>query len=141
MTGMTADEISAILDQASPPLLGVIATLRADGSPHAVPVWYSWDGHIVSIWTHQDRAWVRNLGRDARVAFTAQQAQPPYGAVIMRGRAETSAPGTDVDGDIRRIVGRYLPERERDGYIAAWSQLHTIVRVHPATIHAWNRGY
>jgi hypothetical protein len=34
-TGMTPGEISAILDQASPPLLGVIATLRADGSPHA----------------------------------------------------------------------------------------------------------
>jgi hypothetical protein len=38
---MTPDEISSILDQASPPLLGVIATVRADGSPHAVPVWYS----------------------------------------------------------------------------------------------------
>jgi PPOX class probable F420-dependent enzyme len=138
---MTPGEISAILDQASPPLLGVIATLRADGSPHAVPVWYSWDGHVVSIWTDNDRAWVRNLGRDPRVAFTAQQAQPPYAAVSMRGHADVSAPGADVDDDIRRIVRRYLPERECDAYIAAWSQLRTVVRVHPATISGWNRGY
>jgi PPOX class probable F420-dependent enzyme len=138
---MTPSEISSILDQASPPLLGVIATARADGSPHAVPVWYSWDGHIVSIWTHHDRAWVRNLRRDPRVAFTAQQAQPPYGAVIMRGHAAISTPGADVHSDIRRIVRRYLPERECDTYIAAWPELRTIVRVDPATIHAWGRGY
>jgi PPOX class probable F420-dependent enzyme len=138
---MTPDEISSILDQASPPLLGVIATVRADGSPHAVPVWYSWDGHAVSIWTDHDRAWVRNLRRDPRVAFTAQQALPPYGAVIMRGRVEISAPGADVDGDIRRIARRYLPEDECDAYIAAWPRLRTVVRVHPDTIHAWGRGY
>jgi hypothetical protein len=35
---MTPGEINSVLDQASPPLLGVIATLRADGSPHAVAV-------------------------------------------------------------------------------------------------------
>ncbi len=138
---MTPDEISSILDQASPPLLGVVATLRPDGSPHAVPVWYRWDGSAVSIWTGTDRAWVRNLRRDPRVAFTAQQAQPPYGAVIMRGRADISAPGADVDGDIGRIARRYLPADECDPYVAAWPQLRTIVRVRPATIHAWSRGY
>jgi PPOX class probable F420-dependent enzyme len=138
---MTPNEISSILDQASPPLLGVIATLRADGSPHAVPVWYAWDGHNVSIWTGHDRAWVRNLRRDPRAAFTTQQAQPPYGAVIMRGHADISSPSADVDGDIRRIARRYLPEHECDPYIAAWPDLRTIVRVQPATIRGWDRGY
>jgi PPOX class probable F420-dependent enzyme len=138
---MTPGDVGAILDQASPPLLGVIATLRADGSPHAVPVWYGWDGHSVSIWTGHDRAWVRNLRQDPRVAFTAQQTQPPYGAVVMRGHADISLPGADVNGDIRRITRRYLPERECDAYIAAWPKLRTIVRVHPAAIRAWDRGY
>jgi PPOX class probable F420-dependent enzyme len=138
---MTPDEISSILDQTSPPLLGVTATLRTDGSPHAVPVWYAWDGHSVSIWTGRDRAWVQNLGRDARVAFTAQQALPPYGAVIMHGQADISAPGADVDGDIRRIARRYLPEHECAPYIAAWPQLRTIVRVHPSSVRGWSRGY
>lgn len=138
---MTPAEISAILDQASPPLLGVIATLGAGGSPHAVPVWYAWDGHAVSIWTGRDRAWVRNLGHDPRAAFTAQQAEPPYAAVVMRGSADISGPGTDISSDIRHVASRYLPEAECDAYIAAWRQLRTIVRIHPATIRAWTRGY
>lgn len=140
-TAMTPDQISAILDQAKPPLLGVIATLQASGSPHAVPVWYAWDGHAVTIWTGHDRAWVRNLRRDPRAAFTAQQAQPPYAAVIMHGRADVSTPGADIHADIRRIVRRYLPEAECDAYIAAWPRLQTIVRVHPADIRGWDRGY
>lgn len=138
---MTDDEIAAFLDQASPALVGVVATVRADGSPHAVPVWYRWDGRAASIWTDQDRAWVRNLGRDPRVAFTVQASAPPYAAVIMRGQAETAADRDDIDGDIRRIVSRYLPEDEIEGYVAAWSHLRTIVRIHPGTIRAWGRGY
>jgi PPOX class probable F420-dependent enzyme len=138
---MTGDEISALLDQASPALIGVVATVRADGSPHAVPVWYSWHQDTVHIWTHHERGWVRNLHRDRRVAFTAQQAEPPYGAVSIRGAAETSTAADDIDEAIRRIVCRYLPENERQGYIAAWSRLRTIVRIHPVTIRGWSRGY
>lgn len=138
---MTGDEISAFLDQASPALVGVVATVRADGSPHAVPVWYSWDGCTVNVWTDTERAWVRNLLRDPRVAFTVQESMPPYGAVTMRGRAEASTTGDDIGEDIRRIVCRYLAEDESEPYVAAWSHLRTIVRIHPGTIRAWSRGY
>lgn len=56
-------------------------------------------------------------------------------------RADISATAADVDGDIGRIARRYLPEDECDPCVAAWPQLRTIVRVRPATIHAWSRGY
>jgi PPOX class probable F420-dependent enzyme len=138
---MNGDEINAFLDQASPALVGVVATVKPDGSPHAVPVWYSWDGATVSVWTDDERAWVRNLRRDPRVAFTVQESAPPYGAVTMHGRAEASTAGDDIDGDVRRIVRRYLAEDEIEGYVAAWSHLRTIMRIHPETIRAWSRGY
>jgi PPOX class probable F420-dependent enzyme len=138
---MTGDEITAFLDQASPALVGVVATVRADGSPHAVPVWYSWDGHTVIIWTEQERAWVRNLRRDPRVAFTVQESRPPYAAVTMRGQAEASTTGPDIDGDIYRIAGRYLARDECEEYVATWSHLRTIVRIQPAAIRGWGRGY
>jgi len=98
------------------------------------------EGSPISIWTGHDRAWVQNLRRDPRVAFTAQQAQPPYGAVAMCDHAGVSAPGADARGDIRRIARRYLPADECDACIAAWPRLRTIVRVHPVIIGAGDGG-
>jgi nitroimidazol reductase NimA-like FMN-containing flavoprotein (pyridoxamine 5'-phosphate oxidase superfamily) len=60
--------------------------LRHDGSPHIVPVWFRWDGGAVQIWTTEACAWLRNLLRDPRVAFSVQTFDEPYPAVVTRGR-------------------------------------------------------
>jgi PPOX class probable F420-dependent enzyme len=138
---MGPDEINAFLDRENPALVGVVGTTRADGSPHVVPVWYRWDGHDVRVWTHEERLWVRNLRRDPRIAFSVQEARPPYGAVTIRGRAELSTGGADAEAEIRRITRRYLADGELDGYVAEWSHLRSIVRVHPVGMRAWSRGY
>jgi PPOX class probable F420-dependent enzyme len=138
---MDPEEISAFLDQEDPALVGVAGTTRADGSPHIVPVWYRWDRQVVRVWTHDERLWVRNLRRDPRIAFSVQETTPPYGAVTMRGRAEISTGSADAEGEIRRITRRYLLESEVEGYVAEWSQLRTIVCIHPENIRVWSRGY
>jgi PPOX class probable F420-dependent enzyme len=138
---MGQDEINAFLDQEGPALVGVVGTTRADGSPHTVPVWYRWDGHAVRVWTHDERLWVRNLRRDPRIAFSAQEMKPPYGAVTMRGHARIRTAGADTEDEIRGITRRYLMDDEIEEYVAAWSQLRTIVSIHPAAIRAWKRGY
>lgn len=108
-------------------------------STAAVPVWYRWDGRDVRVRTDEERLWVRNLRRDPRVAFSVQEARPPFGAVTMRGQAELRT--ADADDEIRRITRRYLAEDELDGYLAEWSHLRSIVCIRPATIRAWTRGY
>jgi PPOX class probable F420-dependent enzyme len=138
---MEQDEISAFLDQTDPALVGVVGTTGADGSPHTVPVWYRWDGHHVRVWTHEDRLWVRNLRRDPRIAFSAQQTTAPYGAVTIRGHADIQTGSDDTPDEIRRITRRYLAESEVEDYVAEWSQLRTIVCIRPAAIRAWSRGY
>jgi hypothetical protein len=118
---MTGEEISAFLGQASPALVGVVATVRADGSPHAVPVWYSWDGRAVNVWTDAGRVWVRNLSRDPRVAFTVQQSGPPAGNRLtvqtdvgggspLRCCLRESAPGERV------LLIAYTPPGTRGAY-------------------------
>ncbi len=136
------EEIRAFLQRAWPTLLGVVGTIRADGSPHVVPVWYRYDGECVHIWTHEKRVWVQNIARDNRVAFSVQEAQPPFAAVTLRGRAEivTSA-GQDVSEEIHRITRRYIPEAEVEDYIREWLHLRTIVRIKPEKITAWREGY
>jgi len=90
----------------------VLATVRADGSPQATPVWYHWDGAVMRVstpgWTHK----AANIRRDARVSICVDD--PVSGTyVTMFGVAEL------VEGDreeVRReswpILLKYLHEDE-----------------------------
>ena len=138
---MSTQEMEAFLGRTGPALVGVVGTLRRNGSPHVVPVWYRWDGESVHIWSDEERAWVRNVEHDPRVAFSVQEVVPPFAAVVMHGRAEFTTQDPEVSQEIRRITRRYLPEAEVDGYIARWPHLHGIVTIRPETIHAWAVGY
>ncbi len=113
---MNTAELETFLAQTFPTPLGVIATLRGDGSPHIVPVWFRWDTGAVTIWTTETRAWVRNLLRDPRVAFSVQTFEEPYPAVMMRGDATvaTAHDAATVE-EIRAITRRYLVRRPLAG--------------------------
>jgi PPOX class probable F420-dependent enzyme len=139
---MSPAEVVAFLDRTEPALLGVVGTLRGDGSPHVVPVWYRYDGEAVYIWSDEGRGWVADLVRDPRVAFSVQELEPPYAAVVMHGSAEVrTSDGEDVSEEIRRITSRYIEPPEVENYIAGWAHLRTIVTIQPERITSWARGY
>ena len=47
---------------------GILATLRADGSPIAIPVWFDWDGSSVKMFTYIGSPKLRRLATDARAS-------------------------------------------------------------------------
>ena len=47
---------------------GILATLRADGSPIAIPVWFDWDGSSVKMFTYIGSPKLRRLANDARAS-------------------------------------------------------------------------
>jgi PPOX class probable F420-dependent enzyme len=139
---MSASELDAFLDRTRPALVGVVGTLRRDGSPHAVPVWYRWDGEAARIWSDEGRGWVRNVLRDPRAAFSVHEIEPPYAAVVMHGRAEVATGASrEIDDEIRLITRRYIDEPEVEDYVAGWAHLRTIVTIRPDAISSWTRGY
>jgi PPOX class probable F420-dependent enzyme len=141
-TPMSDDEMRTFLDRERPAMLGVLGTLRRDGSPHVVPVWYRYDGEAVYVWTTEERAWVRHILGDDRVSFTVPEPEPPYSSVVMHGRADvTTSDGPEVLDEIRRITRRYIEEPEVESYIAGWTHLRTIVTIRPERVTAWGRGY
>jgi PPOX class probable F420-dependent enzyme len=138
---MSSTELETFLGQAFPTPLGVVGTLREDGSPHLVPVWFRWDGAAVTIWTTQTRAWVRNLLRDPRTAFSVQTFEDPYPAVVMRGTATVAtADDRSTNEEIRAITRRYVPADGVESYIADWPHLRTIVTIVPDHIVSWSAG-
>jgi PPOX class probable F420-dependent enzyme len=138
---MREAELEAFLGQTLPTPLGVIATLRGDGSPHVVPVWFQWDSGAVRVWTTETRVWVRNLLSDPRAAFSVQTFEEPYPAVMMRGRATvaTAHDAATVE-QARAIARRYLAPEDVEAYVARWSDLRTIVTIIPDHIVSWSAG-
>ena len=47
---------------------GILATLRKDGSPIAIPVWFDWDGSSVRMFTNVGSSKLRRLANDARAS-------------------------------------------------------------------------
>ena len=137
---MSASELAEFLERGR---LGVVATNRKDGYPQVSPVWYRYDGKSIIIWTEKNRVWVRNVMRDNRVAFSVQDQGPPFGAVVVRGRAEvTDQPDKTGLDEAKNISRRYIGEEEVDGYVEAyWPQLHTFVKITPEAVKSWKRGY
>jgi PPOX class probable F420-dependent enzyme len=139
---MSPSELDAFLGRTGPALVGIVGTVRKDGSPHVVPVWYRWDGNAVFVWSDEGRGWVRNALRDPRVAFSVQETQPPFAAVVMHGTAQArTTDEDDVSAEIRSITRRYIAEDGVEEYVAGWAHLRTIVTIRPDSISSWRRGY
>ena len=100
--------------------LARIATLRADGSPSVVPVWFVYeDGMIISTPRKHSAFWA-NIQSDTRVAITIDEEAGLYRKVLVEGKAEVLYPlGHDDEwrAIYRRITLRYVDEASGDYYL------------------------
>ncbi|MGW8066008.1 PPOX class F420-dependent oxidoreductase [Streptomyces ziwulingensis] len=89
---------------------GKLSTVRADGSPHVAPIWFLLDGDDVVFNTGKDTVKGRNLTRDGRVALCVDDDRPPFGFVVLRGRARISEDLAELRHWAERIGARYMGE-------------------------------
>jgi nitroimidazol reductase NimA-like FMN-containing flavoprotein (pyridoxamine 5'-phosphate oxidase superfamily) len=68
--------------------LARIATVRADGSPSVVPVWFIFEGGKVLITPRKHSAFLQNLQGEPRVAITIDEEAGRYRKVLFEGKAE-----------------------------------------------------
>ena len=68
---------------------GILTTLRSDGAPVALPVWFVTHDHRIYVRTPARTHKVARLRRDPRVCFTAEtgEAWIDLRAVVLTGRA------------------------------------------------------
>jgi PPOX class probable F420-dependent enzyme len=111
-----------------------VATLRADGSVHGVPVWVDvQDGRPV-LNTAEGRAWPANLARDPRVTLTVQNLENPYEYLAVRGTAaERTTDGADEHIDL--LAKKYMGV---DTYpLRQPGEQRLIIRVDPEYVKVW----
>ena len=115
-------EADALLRRANP---AVIATLRADGSPHTAATWYDWDGERLLVNMDATRRRLANMRGDPRVSLTVLDAESWYRQLTVFGRVVDIGPDSDL-ADIDRLARRYtggpFRNRARDS-VSAWIEV------------------
>jgi PPOX class probable F420-dependent enzyme len=96
-------EADALLRRANP---AVIATVRADGSPHTAVTWYDWDGERILVNMAASRLRLGNIRRDPRVSVTVMDGPDWYRQLTLFGRVDELR-DDDAFADINRLSLRY----------------------------------
>lgn len=101
---------------AAPARPAVLATTRADGRPHAAPIWYDLDGDELVFTTGADTVKGRNLARDGRVAVVVQDDKPLFAFVLLQGTATLHDDLDQVRSWAARLGGRYMGADAAEAY-------------------------
>jgi PPOX class probable F420-dependent enzyme len=94
-----------------------LATVRSDGRPHVVPVWFDLDGNDLIFMTGKETVKGKNILRDPRVMLSIDDERPPFAFVLIEGTAYGSelSPGDLLPWSIR-IAKRYMGAERAERY-------------------------
>jgi PPOX class probable F420-dependent enzyme len=87
---------------------GKLATVRGDGRPHVVPIWYDLDGDSLVFTTWHEAVKAVNMRRDPRVSVCVDDENPPFAFVLIEGIARLEMNAPDLAYWATRIAGRYM---------------------------------
>ena len=114
MAKMSRDECLRFLAEGAH--TGKLATVRADGRPHVVPVWFDLDGEVIIFTTGEDTVKGRNIQRDGRVCLCVDDEQPPFAYVRVEGTATVSTEPVELLNWATRIGGKYMGQDRAESY-------------------------
>ena len=96
--------------------LAWLVTVRADGTPEPVPVWFLWDGDGVLLYSRPGTRKLRNIARNPRVALHLDGDGLGGDIVVVIGEARVSDdPPAD---EVPEYVAKYTWGFERNRWTA-----------------------
>jgi PPOX class probable F420-dependent enzyme len=133
---MDTEEWRAFLREPVRP--AVLATTRADGRPHAAPIWYDLDDDgTIMFTTGAGTVKGRNICRTGQVALVVQDDRPPFSFVIIQGEATWSEDMDQVRAWATRLGGRYMGPDRAEAYGARNAVAgELLIRVRPTSVVA-----
>lgn len=101
------DKQKQFLDE---PHVGVVTTIRPDGTPHTTVVWVDREDGVVSFNTAYGRTKPTNLERNPHVSLLVLDEKDAYRWVALDGTAELTTDGADEQID--HLAKKYLGKDE-----------------------------
>ena len=116
----------------------VLATVQADGTPLAMPMWFLHDPVALTMISVAGTQKVRNLRRDPRVCVVAEGgARGDVRGVSVHGRAEFLSDGPERRALAERFVEKYRPYLERRWGGRAMPADRVMFRIVPSRVRSW----
>jgi PPOX class probable F420-dependent enzyme len=116
-----------------------LSTVRPDGAPHLVPIWFWWDGEGILVFSKPDAQKVRNLRANPSVMLALGDPDEDFDVGLFRGRAEI------VDRPTRSVLpfahlAKYADRMaalgiDAETYAATYSQ---VIRIVPDVFLDWH---
>ena len=132
MSMLTAEQRAFLTEQVR---TAKLATVRKDGRPHVVPIWFDLDGDTLVFTTGQTTIKAANIRRDPRVCLCVDDETPPFAYIMIEGTAIMTADRDALLHWAARIGGRYMGAELAEAYgkrNAVEGEL--LVRVTPARV-------
>jgi PPOX class probable F420-dependent enzyme len=113
-----------------------VSTTRPDGRPHAVPVWFTWDGKALYFATHEISQKARNLESQSWVVVHAGNGDD---AIILEGVAEVVTGGDELQMVDAARAEKYVDPKSgaRDTILAQGTIVYRLLLMH---VMAWAYG-
>ena len=118
------------------PYVGVVTTLREDGSPHSTIVWVDVEGDRVSFNTARGRAKPKHLEHDPRASLLMVDPNDAFRWVAVSGPAELTEEGADAQID--KLAKKYLGKDEYPWRDPAEQRI--TVRIEPERVEVYGLG-
>ena len=88
MLDLTKERDAHIDERLRAELMMWLSTVRADGRPHLVPVWFLWDGRSILIFSRPNQQKLLNLRHNPNVVVALDTAGQGDDTVMFEGKAE-----------------------------------------------------
>jgi PPOX class probable F420-dependent enzyme len=116
-----------------------LSTVRPDGAPHLVPIWFWWDGEALLVFSKPEAQKVRNLRAHPTVMLALGDAEDDFDVGLARGRAELlDQPTAEVmpAAHLAKYAGKMASIGvSAEEYAATYSQ---VIRIVPDAFLPWH---
>jgi PPOX class probable F420-dependent enzyme len=91
-----------------------LGTVRPDGRPHLVAIWFLWDGETILIFSKKDQK-IRNLQSNQQVIFALDDTKGGGEVIVIEGEASLLEPGS-VTPALPAYEAKYASQLTRFGW-------------------------
>jgi PPOX class probable F420-dependent enzyme len=115
-----------------------MTTVRSDGQPQTVPVWFLWDDEGILIYSQPGRQKLKNISRNPHVGLNLNSNAQGGDVVRLEGKAKV-ADDAQPSSEVPSYVEKYRESIARIGFdVEGFAQAYSVpVRVTPERWQVW----